>query len=121
MHRKVLTIWAVTTHCQKSPVTLTPTLVDFIVYNRKKHQQRQYPYGNIFAADETAVFIDPAGITCTGCPNKNTRFNFFIKRISFSKSSYIFISIQSTHTAINFRTQYPTNDPNDSAGTLFVF
>ena len=62
MHRKVLTIRRVMTHCQKSPATLISTLVDFIFYNRKKHQQRQYPYGNIFTADETAIFIDPSRV-----------------------------------------------------------
>jgi len=56
-----------------------------------------------------------------GCPNKNARFNFLIKRIIYLKSVNIFISALSTHTAINCGTQYPTNVPHDSAGTLFLF
>jgi len=56
-----------------------------------------------------------------GCPNKSARFNFVIKRIIYLKSADIFISVWSTHTAINCGTQYPTNIPLDSAGTLLFF
>ena len=58
--------------------------------------------------------------TCTGCPNKSARFNFVIKHTIYSKSADIFISVQSTHTAINCGTQYLTNVPHDSAGTLLL-
>jgi len=55
------------------------------------------------------------------CPNKSAGFNFVIKRIIYSKSADIFISVQSTHTENNCGTQYPTNVPHDSAGTLLLF
>ena len=60
-------------------------------------------------------------IKCTGCPNKSARFNFVIKRTIYSKSADVFISVQSTHTAINCGRQYPTNFPHDSADTLLHF
>jgi hypothetical protein len=46
---------------------------------------------------------------------------FVIKRTIYSKSADIFISLQSTHTAINCGTQYLTNVHHDSAGTLLLF
>jgi len=75
----------------------------------------------------SAYFI--AKLTChnndkklgKGCPNKSTRFNFVIKRTIYSTSADIFISVQSTHNAINCGTQYPTNVPHNSAGTLLLF
>jgi len=64
MMRKELTLRRVTTQCQKSPVSLTQTLVNLVLFVRKKCEERQYPFGSVFAADETAVFIYPSGRTC---------------------------------------------------------
>jgi hypothetical protein len=54
-----------------------------------------------------------------GCSNKSATFNFVRKCTIYSKNADIFISVKSTHTAINCGTQYPTNVPHDSAGTPF--
>ncbi len=47
-----------TTVCQKPPSEYIPKLVSFVMFIRKERIQRQYPYGCIYAADETAVWID---------------------------------------------------------------
>lgn len=63
MKRNGLTIRCVTMQCQKSSVLLIP-FVSIFFYIHNMRLKRQYSYGQVYAADETAVWIDPAGRTC---------------------------------------------------------
>uniref|UniRef100_A0A914WZ70 HTH CENPB-type domain-containing protein n=1 Tax=Plectus sambesii TaxID=2011161 RepID=A0A914WZ70_9BILA len=64
MERNGFSLRRVTTQCQKTPAVLAPSLVNFVMFIRKKRMERRYPYGQVYAADETAVWIDPVGRTC---------------------------------------------------------
>ncbi len=41
------------------------------MFIRKQRKIRQYPYGQLYAADETAVWLDPSGFRCV--TNKGDR------------------------------------------------
>ena len=63
MTRNGLSLRRVTSQCQKPPAIVAPALVKFVMFIRSsKRLERKYPYGHVFAADETAVWIDPAGV-----------------------------------------------------------
>ncbi len=61
MKRNGLTLRKKTTTCQKPPADFAPKLVDFVMFIRKQRKINQYPYGFVYACDETAVWLDPTG------------------------------------------------------------
>ena len=63
MNRNSLSLRRVTTQCQKTPAELAQSLVNFVMFTRKKRMEYAYHPANVFAADETAVWIDPIGRT----------------------------------------------------------
>ena len=64
MNRNNLSLRRVTTSCQKVPADLISTLMNFFFYVRKLRMEGKYPDSHIYAADETAIWIDPYGTTC---------------------------------------------------------
>uniref|UniRef100_A0A914UV96 HTH CENPB-type domain-containing protein n=1 Tax=Plectus sambesii TaxID=2011161 RepID=A0A914UV96_9BILA len=64
MKRNSLCVRKATTPCQKPPSDYMQKLVDFVIYICQQRKIRQYPYGHVYACDETAVWLDPTGANC---------------------------------------------------------
>ncbi len=61
MVRKNLSLRKRTTTAQKPPADYIPKLVKFVMFVRRCRITRKYPYGAIWAADETAVWAGATG------------------------------------------------------------
>jgi hypothetical protein len=64
LRRNNLTLRATTTTCQRPPADYVEKIVNFILFLRKQRQEHLYADSNIFACDETAVWLDPIGKKC---------------------------------------------------------
>ena len=64
MNRNNLSLRRVTTTCQKYPSDIAPILTNFFMYVRQLKIKEKYHDNHIFAADETAIWVDPYGKTC---------------------------------------------------------
>lgn len=64
LRRNQFSLRVPTTTCQRPPVDSAPKLVDFVLFIRSQREQHQYAQSNIFACDETAVWLDPTGRRC---------------------------------------------------------
>lgn len=64
LRRNNFSLRATTTTCQRPPVDSVDKIVNFVLYVRKERQQHNYQLSNIFACDETAVWLDPVGKRC---------------------------------------------------------
>ena len=53
-----------TTVCQKPPDQYEKTIVNFIMFMRNKRREREYQFGRILAANETAVWLDASSAGC---------------------------------------------------------
>jgi len=53
-----------TTVCQKPPAEYEKAIVNFLMFVRKKRREREYQFGRIYAADETAVWLDASSARC---------------------------------------------------------
>lgn len=51
-----------TTVCQKPPIDYAEKLIAFVIYVSKLREQKKYT--EIFASDETAVWLNPGGGKC---------------------------------------------------------
>ena len=64
LRRNIFTLRATTTTCQRPPVDSVDKIVNFVMFVRKQRMQHSYQLSNIYACDETAVWIDPVGRRC---------------------------------------------------------
>jgi len=58
MNRHEFSLRRKTTVCQKDPVQFIPKIVDFILYVRKIRRDNDYTLSEIYACDETPIWLD---------------------------------------------------------------
>lgn len=64
LRRNNLSLRATTTTCQRPPVDSAEKIANFVHYVRQLRKDNHYELANIFACDETAVWLDPIGKRC---------------------------------------------------------
>lgn len=64
LRRNRFTLRATTTTCQRPPADSIDKIVKFVLFIRSQFKKYKYSASNVFACDETAVWLDPIGKKC---------------------------------------------------------